>query len=248
MSETSLIAVMPYVADALDGRNHLLAGLGPNDFELLAPHLDETFLERGRVLQDAGARIERVYFPHGGLISLVGNAREDHPIDTAMVGCEGAIGLMAGLGSQLALGAAVVQLPGRATLIASARLAEAAADSASLRHMIVRYNDVLLRQVQQVVVCNTTHRLEERLCRWLVQASDRIGDTLPMTQEHLAGILGVQRTTVTMICRKLQADGVLNVRRGRIMIRDAAALEAKACDCVRVSRGLAEQGPCVVSH
>jgi CRP-like cAMP-binding protein len=248
MSQTNVIAVTPYVADALGGRNHLLAGLGPNDFELLAPHFDEAFLERGRVLQDAGSRIERVYFPHGGLISLVGNAREQHPIDTALVGCEGAVGSMAGLGSQIALSAAVVHLPGPATVIASARLAAAATISASLRHMIVNYNDVLLRQVQQVVVCNTTHRLEERLCRWLVQASDRIGDTLALTQEHLAGILGVQRTTVTMICRKLQADGILNVRRGRILIRDAAALQKKACDCVRVGRQLLEQRPCVVSH
>jgi CRP-like cAMP-binding protein len=248
MSETNVIAVTPYATGLQEGRNHLLAGLAPDDFALLSPHMRETFLERGSLLQEPGRMIGRVYFPHDGLISLTGNGRAEYPIDTASIGCEGAVGLMVGLGSQIALSAAVVQLPGRAVFIAPERFAEAAAESAPLRQMIVRYNDTLLAQVQQTLVCNTAHRLEERLCRWLVQASDRVGDTLALTQEHVAGLLGVQRTTVTMICGKLQADGILNVRRGRIMIRDAAALEAKACDCVRIGRELQDPQPCVVSH
>jgi CRP-like cAMP-binding protein len=238
---------VPREAPAL-GRNHLLAALAPDDFALLAPHLDESPLERGTVLQEQGERIDRVYFPCGGLVSLVRSACEDAAIDTATIGCEGAIGLNAGLGSQIALGAAVVVMPGRTMHIAPQRLVEAAARSTSLRDMIVCYSDVLLAQVQQVVVCNTLHRLEERLCRWLVQASDRVGDTLALTQEHLAGLLGVQRTTVTMICRRLQAEGILNVRRGRISIRDPAALEAKSCDCVRIARGLMERRPRALSH
>jgi len=248
MTEANVIQLTPQLTEPLAGGNHLLAGLAPDDFALLSPHMRETFLERGTLLQEPGRMIDRVYFPHGGLISLTGNGGVEHAIDTASIGCEGAVGLMAGLGSQIALSAAVVQLPGRAVFIAPERFAEAATESAPLRQMIVRYNDMLLAQVQQTLVCNTAHRLEERLCRWLVQASDRVGDTLALTQEHLAGLLGVQRTTVTMICRRLQEDGVLNVRRGRIMIRDAAALEAKACDCVRIARRLVEPQPCVVSH
>ena len=238
MSEANTIRVIPHFTAPLVGRNHLLGALTPDDFALLTPHMHETFLAHGQLLQEPGRMIDRVYFPHGGLISLTASVGAEHAIDTASIGCEGAIGLMAGLGSQVALSAAVVQVPGRAVYIAPPRLAEAAAGSLPLREMIVRYNDALLAQVQQVVVCNTTHRLEERLCRWLVQASDRVGDTLALTQEHLAGILGVQRTTVTMICRRLQVDGVLSVRRGRIIIRDAAALEMRACDCVRIARRL----------
>lgn len=248
VSETNTVRVVLPPAEAPLGSNHLLNALAPDDFALLAPHLDESLLERGTVLQEPGARIDRVYFPNSGLISLVRNAREDPAIDTATIGCEGAIGLSAGLGSQIALGAAIVLMPGRAAHISPPRLIEAAARSTSLRDMIVRYSDVLLAQVQQVVVCNTLHRLEERLCRWLVQASDRVGDTLALTQEHLAGLLGVQRTTVTMICRRLQAEGILNVRRGRIIIRDPAALEAKSCDCVRITRGLMERRPRPLSH
>jgi len=248
MSDTDAITVALHLADPSLGSNHLLAGLGAEDFTLLAPHLGETMLETGQVLQEPGMMIDRVYFPRGGLISLVGSVREEHAIDTASIGCEGAVGLMAGLGSQVAVSAAIVQVPGRAVHIPPPRLAEAADRSTAVRDMIVRYNDALLAQVQQVAVCNTVHRLEERLCRWLVQASQRVGDTLAMTQEHLAGILGVQRTTVTMICRRLQSDGVLSVRRGRIVICDGAALERKSCDCVRVARHLVDQRTRALSH
>jgi hypothetical protein len=111
-----------------------------------------------------------------------------------------------------------------------------------VRDMIVRYGDVLLAQVQQSVVCNTVHHVQERLCRWLLHAHDRLdSDTVSLTQEFLSGLLGVQRTTVTAICRMLQADGVVDVRRGRIHIRDIGTLERKACTCYRVVRRLTDQ-------
>lgn len=224
------------------GRNRLLADLPPADFALLAPHLVEATLDRGTVLQEPGQPIRRVYFPHGGVVSLLGILPEGHAVDAATIGREGAIGLMAGLGSQLAVSRAIVQLPGRAVQISPARLAEVAADSKAVRDMIVRYGDVLLAQVQQSVVCNTVHHVQDRLCRWLLHAHDRIeGDTVALTQEFFSGLLGVQRTTVTAICRVLQSEGVLDVRRGRILIRDIGALERKACSCYRIVRRLTDQ-------
>jgi len=224
------------------GHNRLLASLAGPDLALLTPHLVETALEAGAVLQEPGQPIRRVYFPHGGLVSLLGILPEGHAIDTASIGRDGAIGLSAGLGSQIALSRAVVQLPGRAAQIAPNRLAEVAARSRAVQDMIVRYNDVLLAQVQHAVVCNTVHHVQERLCRWLLHAHDRIdGDTVPITQEFLSGMLGVQRTTVTAICRMLQADNIVDVRRGRIHIRDLAALERRSCSCYRVVRRLTDQ-------
>ena len=147
--------------------------------------------------------------------------------------------LSAGLGSQLAVSRAVVQLPGAAVQISPLRLAEAATQSKAVRDMIVRCCDALLAQIQQSVVCNTVHHVQERLCRWLLQAHDRIdGDTIPLTQEFVSGLLGVQRTTVTAICRVLQADGIIDVRRGRILIRNAGALTRKSCACYGVVRRL----------
>ena len=224
------------------GRNRLLASLPAPDLALLTPHLVETALEAGAVLQEPGQPIRRVYFPRSGLVSLLGILPEGHAIDTASIGRDGAIGLSAGLGAQIALSRAVVQLPGSAAQIAANRLAEAAARSRVVHDMIVRYSDVLLAQVQHAVVCNTVHHVQERLCRWLLHAHDRIdGDTVAITQEFLSGMLGVQRTTVTAICRMLQADHIVDVRRGRIHIRDLAALERKSCSCYHVVRRLTDQ-------
>jgi hypothetical protein len=89
------------------------------------------------------------------------------------------------------------------------------------------------------VVCNTVHPIQARLCRWLLQARDRAGtDNLALTQEFLSGVLGVQRTTITLVSRILQSEGILHVRRGHIHIRDLAALERKACDCYRATCAL----------
>jgi CRP-like cAMP-binding protein len=224
------------------GRNRLLGSLPPSDLAALAPHLAEGPIERGAVLQEAGQPIRRVYFLHSGLVSLLGLLPDGHAVDTAMVGREGAVGLSAGLGAQLGVSQAVVQIAGHASQIMPARLAEAAGERKAVREMIVRYTDVLLAQVQQSVACNTVHHVQERLCRWLLQAQDRIGgDTLPLTQEFLSGMLGVQRTTVTAICRMLQADGVLDVRRGRIRVLDFAALQGKACACYGAVRNLTDR-------
>jgi CRP-like cAMP-binding protein len=224
------------------GRNRLLSGLPAGEFDLLAPHLTEGTLDKGAVLQEPGQPITRVYFPHTGLVSLLGMLPEGHAVDTASIGREGAIGLMAGLGAQTALSRAVVQLPVRAAHISAQRLADIAAQSRPLRDMIVRYQETLLAQVQQLVACNTVHHVQERLCRWMLNARDRIGgDTLPLTQEFLADVLGVQRTTVTMIARMLQAQGIIQVRRGRIQIRDLMALERKSCACYRFGRRLTDQ-------
>jgi CRP-like cAMP-binding protein len=239
---TTALTVRPAIQDVgaeAIGRNRLLAALPPAPFDLLAPHLLETTLEKGQVLEESGESITRVYFPHGGLISLLAILPEGHAIDTTTVGREGAIGLAAALCAQTAFTRAVVQLPAPAASISAARLAEVAAASKPVHDMIVRYSAMLLAQVQQLAACNTVHHVQERLCRWLAHARERMGgDTLPLTQEFLADVLGVQRTTVTMIARMLQAQGIIQVRRGRIHIRDIAALEHKACACHRIVRRL----------
>jgi CRP-like cAMP-binding protein len=239
------LIVQPRIVDlgiGAVGRNRLLASLAPADFAVLAPHLAETTLERGAVLTEPGQPIKRVIFPRGGLVSLLGILPEGHAVDTATIGREGGIGLSAGLGSQVGVSRAVVQLPGPGAQISPARLAEAAAQSKAVRDMIVRYGEALLAQVQQSVVCNTVHHVQERLCRWLLQAHDRIeGDTIPLTQEFLSGLLGVQRTTVTAICRMLQAEGIIDVRRGRILIRNVSALSRKSCGCYSVVRRVTDQ-------
>src|SRR5215471_7553271 len=217
--------------------NRFLATLPPHDFSLLAPHLRTTGLERGVMLHDVGGEIEHVYFPHSGMVSLVAVMQSGATVETATVGRGGVIGASAGLGARWTFGRAVVQLPGTAAWISGAQFYAAANQSQAIRDLIVRYNDLLLAQVQQSVACNALHALEARLCRWLLQTHDCIdGDAIPLTQEFLGQMLGVRRTTVTIAARLLQSAGLLRYRRGLIHIIDRAALEEIACECYAVVR------------
>jgi CRP-like cAMP-binding protein len=232
-------AVLPVEAG---GRNRLLGSLPQDEFSQLAPHFKEVLLERGKVLQEPGQAVGSVYFPHGGMISVLVVMPEGETVETMTIGREGGVGLASGIGSQAALNRVIVQLPGRATQVPAVRWAALAQQSQAVRDLIVCYNDVQLAQVQQSVACNALHDVEARLCRWLLEARDRVGsDTLPLTQEFLAEMLGVRRTTVTIVARMLQSAGFVHYRRGVVHLRDVAALEGAACECYRVVRGLTER-------
>jgi CRP-like cAMP-binding protein len=154
--------------------NRFLATLPPHDFSLLGPHLRTVALERGAILHDVSEEAERIYFPHTGMVSLVAVMQSGATVETATVGRGGVIGASAGLGARWALGRAIVHLPGTAAWMSGARFHAAANQSQAIRDLIVRYNDLLLAQVQQSVACNALHALEARLCRWLLQTLDCI--------------------------------------------------------------------------
>jgi CRP-like cAMP-binding protein len=217
--------------------NRFLATLPPHDFSLLAPHLRTIVLERGVMLHDVGEEIEHVYFPHTGMVSLVAVMQSGATVETATVGRGGVVGASAGLGAKRTFGRAVVQLPGTAAWISASQFHAAANESRAIRDLVVRYNELLLAQVQQSVACNALHGLEARLCRWLLQTHDCIdGDAIPLTQEFLGQMLGVRRTTVTIAARLLQSAGLIRYRRGLIQVLDRAALEDIACECYAAVR------------
>jgi len=218
-------------------RNRLLAALPPPDFALLAPHLEDVNFDQGVVLQEAGAGIEQVYFPLNGMISLLAVMRDGSGVETATIGREGAVGVMAGFGSGRSAGRGVMQVAGAVSQIAAGRFRTALESSAALRDLVVRYNDVQMALVQQTAGCNALHHVEKRFCRWLLQTRDRCEcDEIPLTQEFLAEMLGVQRTSVTPIARNLQAAGLIKYRRGRIEIIDREGLESKSCECYETVR------------
>jgi CRP-like cAMP-binding protein len=234
---------MPYGTPPLARRlehgkfNRFLAALPPHDFSLLAPHLRTIALERGVMLHDVGEEIEHVYFPHTGMVSLVAVMQSGATVETATIGRGGVIGASAGLGARWTFGRAIVQLPGTAAWLAASQFHAAANESQAIRQLVVRYNDLLLAQVQQSVACNALHALEARLCRWLLQTHDCVdGDAIPLTQEFLGQMLGVRRTTVTIAARLLQSAGLIRYRRGLIHIVDRAGLEDISCECYAVVR------------
>jgi CRP-like cAMP-binding protein len=222
---------------APNGRNRLLSALQPHDFAVLSRHLKELHFEQSVVLQEAGTLVENIYFPQAGMISVLATMQEGAAVETATVGREGAIGIMAGLGSRRAAGRAVVQIEGLSSQIAVAPFRAAVNQSAGIRDLVVRYNDAQMALVQQSAGCNALHHVEKRLCRWLLQTRDRSdSDVLPLTHEFLSQMLGVQRTSVTLIARQLQAEGLIRYRRGRVEIIDRGGLEMKSCECYEVTR------------
>ena len=219
-------------------RNRLLTSLRPSERASLEPYLEEVSLPQGQILQEQGDDIEQIYFPHRGMISLVAVMNGGGKIiETATVGREGAVGAMAGFGPRHAFRRAIVQVAGNAAKISTARFRDAVKSSEVLRDILVRYNEVLLAQVQQSAACNAFHEAEQRLARWLLQTRDRIDtDTIPLTQEFLAQMLGVRRTTVTLIAHALQERGLLRYRRGRIEIVNRQGLENVSCECYETVR------------
>jgi CRP-like cAMP-binding protein len=225
-----------------EARNHLLACLPENEFVLLQPHLKDVPLKQGSVLAEQGEPIDQVYFPHSGMVSIVVVLSDgEKSVETATVGREGAVGAIAGLGERNAIARAIVQVEGHGARIPARSLQAAVRQSPFLRDFIVRYQEMLLHQAQQSTACNALHEARPRLCRWLLQTRDRLdSDTVALTQEFLAQMLGVRRTTVTELARGLQDKGLVRYKRGKIEILDRPGLEACACECYEALRHQAE--------
>jgi CRP-like cAMP-binding protein len=217
--------------------NQLLVALSASDYSVLRPQLKEVRMEQGDVLQDHGERIQYIYFPLSGMISLLSVMRDGKAVETAVVGREGALGAHCGGGMHHAHSRAVVQIPGFAARIAALQFQRAVKDSDRMRDLVDRYRELQLAQTQQAAACNALHGAEARLSRWLLQTSDVIGsDVVPLTQEFLSQMLGVRRTTVTAIARTLQSTGLIHYTRGRIEISDREKLKKTACECYELLR------------
>lgn len=223
-------------------QNRLLTSLPAEDYGLLAPHLAHVDVERGRLLYDPGDRIDTVYFPQDGVISLMTLMENGAAIESATIGLEGALGLTAAISPRQSLSRAIVQTPLKAMRIGAAPLHEAWEKSPRIRDLVDRHNEALFGHAIQSVACNALHSVEARFCRWLLTCHDRISsDTVALTQEFLADMLGVQRTTVTAVARTLQAKGAIRYRRGVVDIVDRATLEQLSCECYGVIRRTYEQ-------
>jgi len=218
-------------------RNRLLASLPASDLSLLRRHLREIPMEQGQMLEERGEPVDRVHFPLTGMISLIVATAEDSALEVGAVGHEGAVGITAGLGSRISSIRALVQVSGTALCIPVSRFRAAAGRSLRIRQMTVTYAELLLIQAQQTAACNGLHAASSRMCRWLLQTSDKTGsDLVPFTQEFLAQMLGVQRTTISEAVGKLHAAGLIDTQYGQIRIVDRPGLERQACECYAVVR------------
>ncbi len=223
---------LPVSNPGLPVDNRLLASLPRDHFDRLLPHLSTVSLPQGEVLVEAGDEVDQIYFPHYGMLSLLAVLRDGKAIETATVGREGVVGAMAGLGLYKSLVRVVVQMPSTCSKIAAPHFRTVAAASDPVRNLCIRYNEVLLSQARVTAACNALHPIEARFCRWLLQSADRAaGDTVALTQEFLAEMLGVRRTSVTEVATKVQNAGVIAYSRGVIRILDRPALMRMSCEC-----------------
>jgi CRP-like cAMP-binding protein len=218
--------------------NRFLQSLSQGDFELLRPHLREVKLTHSAVLFDAGGEIDRIYFPHAGVISLVILLAGGDMIEAGMIGSDGVAGTSAALDGATALNRAIVQIAGTASVIETQQMRAAVTASKSLRIKLYQHDQMLLAQAQQSAACNAKHQIEERLSRWLLRTRDLVGsDSIELTQEFLAQMLGVRRTSVTLAASHLQAVNLIKYRRGHIQILDLEGLEDVSCECYEAVKG-----------
>jgi CRP-like cAMP-binding protein len=217
--------------------NRLLARIHPAGFARLAPHLERVPLAARDVLFEAGAPLRQVYFPHSGVACLMASLRSG-VAEMATIGCEGFIGFEALLGGQAAASQALVQIAGTASRVSVSALRAAMDRFPAIRELLLRYIRFFLIQTLQSVACNNLHDVDSRCAQWLLRAHDRGGeaDTLNLTQEFLAEMLGVQRPSVTIVARSLQKAGLIRYSRGVIAITNRKGLEDAACECYGIVR------------
>lgn len=218
--------------------NRILQRLGAQDFALLQPHLREVELQRGAVIQSFGASIEHVYFPTEGMISLLTLMKNGVAVEFALIGRDGVLGGAIATGIWRPTSQAIVQIAGSALRMTSAHFLEAFRSIQLLRTLVHQYQAMILHSAQQAAACNALHSVEERLCRWLLESRDRTErERVPLTQEFLSQMLGVQRSTVTLAAGILQQAGIIRYSRGQIDILDRKRLEAASCECYEALRG-----------
>lgn len=209
--------------------------LGPDDLEVVA-------FERGHLLWQPDEPVEAVVFPLSGMVSLVVDTADGRSAEVATVGREGAAGVTPGLQPLPAFARAVVQVPGAMALVDLGQLHELARARPLIAETLDRWREVLLRQVMQSAACNALHETPERAARWIAMTRDRSdGDELPLTQEFLAEMLGVNRPTVSFAAQDLAARGLIEYHRGLVRVLDREGLDDAACDCLRAGRAAYRQ-------
>lgn len=225
--------VLPLAAlHPLATRNVLLSALGPQTREALLPKFTRVTLARGQPLLQPTAPIESVFFVESGLASLVVHMQDGRAAEVGLVGREGMIGLPLLFGAQTAFTETVMQIPGMALVMATPTFHQQIAEHPRLQSLLLLYGEARYAQIAQIAACNSSHALDQRLARWLLMAQDRVqGDTLPLTQEFLAMMLGVHRPTISVAAGGLQRAGTIRFAKGVITILDRAGLQAAACEC-----------------
>jgi CRP-like cAMP-binding protein len=216
-------------------QNHLLAAMSPEVQGRLFPLLQLVPLRLGKVLYESGDTLRHVYFPTDSIVSLLYVMDNGSSAEISVVGNEGLIGVALFMGGESTPSRAIVQSGGYAYRLLGQHLKDEFNRHGELLLLVLRYTQALITQMAQTAVCNRHHSIDQQLCRWLLLSLDRLsGNSLTMTQELIANMLGVRREGVTDAAGKLQKLGVIEYRRGHITVLDRPKLEHLCCECYAV--------------
>jgi CRP-like cAMP-binding protein len=215
--------------------NHLLAALPGEEFRQLARHLEKFPMRLGQPLYRPGEPLQHAYFPTTAIVSLRYVTESGASAEIANVGNEGVLGISLFMGGNTTPGSAVVQTAGSSYRLKASLLQEEFRRGAITQRLLLRYTQALAVQIGQTAGCNRHHSIEQQLCRWLLTTLDRLPSSeIVMTQELVAGTLGVRRESITAAAGKIQRAGVLCYRRGHITVVERLGLEAVVCECYKV--------------
>jgi len=217
--------------------NRLLRALGRRELDTVMPHLEAVDCPRGQILIDADTSLDHVYFPNRGVISIVAVYPDGGIIEMATIGREGATGFQAVFGAKTSSARLLVQMPGTATRMTRTAFLQSMQELPTFRRLMFAHVHAFLEQVMVSAACNGAHSLKQRLARWLLMMRDRHDeDTLPITQNLLAEMLGVHRPTITKVARSLEREHLIGVARGRVAILDHDGLKKVSCECYQLVR------------
>ena len=216
-------------------QNHLLAALPAAEFDRVAPHLELAPMPLGEVLYESGGQLQHVYFPTTAIVSLLHVLEDGASAEIAVVGNDGILGISLFMGGETTPSRAVVQSSGHAYCLKAQLLKQEFSRGGPVLRLLLRYTQALITQMAQTAVCNRHHSVEQQLCRWLLLCLDRLSaDSLTMTQELIANMLGVRREGVTEAAGNLQRAGLIRYSRGHITVLDRPGLEKAVCECYAV--------------
>jgi CRP-like cAMP-binding protein len=219
------------------GQNDLLTALFAGGARpRLEPYFRTVELQKGQVLVEPLAPVRHVYFPYSGIVAFSVLLKDGHLVQTGVVGRDGAVGALQALNGKVSPSLVIVQVPGRAAVVEAERVAELAQGFPDIRSLIVGHEQFLLSEVQLSAACNAVHTIQQRVCRWLLRMNDLVGTSVAVTQELLAGMIGVRRTSVTLAASSLQGAGVIKYRRGNLEIVDIDRLRQSSCECYETLR------------
>jgi CRP-like cAMP-binding protein len=220
-------------------RNHTLMALDGEDRTSLFPHLVERRVQRGEVLTGQGDKVANLYFPASAYLANIVTFHDGRSAEAFIIGREGISGLGAFLADEPCAWTVEVKAPGEVYELAASVLRRRMNVSPTLRDLLMRVTYDNQAQAALTVSCATLHAIPERLARLLLTSTERLEqEQLHITQEDLAGLLGVQRTSVNAAAQELKEAGAILYNRGVIRVVDRGALERRACECVRLYRSL----------